>query len=75
MEGLHWNSFIARKLSVLSFLLTQKHFAAIAETDDNTSKEEKLFRLRAPTLQTLGGLFMVLDYIYRDNLKFKDDYR
>ena len=50
----------------------QKHMGAVSETDD---KEEKLFKLRPPTFQTLESVFMVLDYIYRDNQRFMNDYR
>ena len=39
------------------------------------SKKQKEVKLSAETRMVLGGLFVVLNFIYGDNFKFVDDYR
>ena len=41
-------------------------------TDD---EEEQHAKLKAATMQCMSAFFMVLGYIYRDNMKYLDDYR
>jgi hypothetical protein len=38
------------------------------------SKKNSL-KVKAATSAVLGGLFMVLEFIFRENMKFVDDYR
>lgn len=49
-------------------------------TEDEIGDEKKHRQLpdakmKGNTSALLDGLFMVLDFIYKDNLKFVDDYR
>jgi len=39
------------------------------------SKKEKEMKINSVTSMVLGGLFVVLNFIYGDNFKFVDDYR
>lgn len=39
------------------------------------SKKTDSMKVKAATTAVLGGLFMVLGFIFKDNMKFVDDYR
>ena len=39
------------------------------------SKQQSDMKISAATNMVLGGLFVVLNFIYADNFKFVDDYR
>ena len=40
-----------------------------------SKKDKEDPRISAMTSTLLGGLFMVLDFVYKDDMKFVDDYR
>ena len=42
---------------------------------DKKRREEPVYTLRSATLLMLKGLFVVLDFIFRENLKNIEDYR
>ncbi|KAM3875393.1 Fanconi anemia group J protein [Diretmus argenteus] len=64
-----------------TFHLLQKHLAAVLEKEERVALVNgKEHTVQIPTISSttttvLKGLFMVLDYLYRDNCRFADDYR
>ncbi|KAF7644363.1 hypothetical protein LDENG_00223100, partial [Lucifuga dentata] len=64
-----------------TFNMLQNHLAAVMEKEErvglNNGKEDMV---QVPTISTssssvLKGLFMVLDFLYRENCRFAEDYR
>ncbi|XP_043910473.1 Fanconi anemia group J protein isoform X2 [Protopterus annectens] len=64
-----------------TFPLLKKHLNAITEKEEkvvlkNGKEETVVVPTISPQSQmVLGGLFVVLDYLFRDNSRFADDYR
>uniref|UniRef100_A0A4W3JCH2 DNA 5'-3' helicase n=1 Tax=Callorhinchus milii TaxID=7868 RepID=A0A4W3JCH2_CALMI len=75
------NVFHSWGLTSSTFPILQKHLAAVIEKEEKVitvDRREELIKLptvSAPTQMVLKGLFMVLDFLFRDSSRFADDYR
>ncbi|XP_057694696.1 Fanconi anemia group J protein isoform X1 [Corythoichthys intestinalis] len=64
-----------------SFQMLKEHMAAVLEKEEVVEflngKEEMMpvTTISSSTSSTLKGLFMVLDFLYRDNCRYSEDYR
>ncbi|XP_059127398.1 Fanconi anemia group J protein [Peromyscus eremicus] len=64
-----------------TFPVLQRHFSAVLQKEEKVTsvhgKEEaiQIPIISAPTQIMLKGLFMVLDYLFRENSRFADDYK
>ncbi|CAL4225614.1 unnamed protein product, partial [Meganyctiphanes norvegica] len=47
----------------------------VALTEENDSQDENEITISANTKQLLGELFMVLHFLFKDNMKYRDDYK
>ena len=60
------------------FIFFQKCFAIVCEDmNEKTVKNMhgQTVKLSSATLSTLEHMFKIMDFMYRDNLKFVEDYR
>ena len=63
--------------------IVQDCFSVVSARDEDAaeprrraeSKQTDEYKMKAATNALLGGLFMVLDFIFRENMKYVDDYR
>ncbi|ERE67300.1 putative Fanconi anemia group J protein like protein [Cricetulus griseus] len=61
-----------------TFPVLQRHFSAVLQKEEKAYGKEEAIQIpiiSASTQIMLKGLFMVLDYLFRENSRFADDYK
>ncbi|XP_061781903.1 Fanconi anemia group J protein isoform X1 [Nerophis lumbriciformis] len=73
--------FHSRGITVDTFRILQKHLIAVLEKEevevslDGTEDRVQCSTISSSAATVLKGLFMVLDFLYRDNCRYCEDYR